>query len=389
MVIDDTPANLLLLEEVLSESDYIVAAFPSGELGLAAAHSVMPDLIMLDIMMPGRDGYATCEAFKSNARFKDIPVIFISALNQSFDKVKAFEAGGVDYVSKPFQPEEVLARVATHLSLRRQRRQIEAQEAELRENLFKLGELEKQRDALVHMVAHDMKSPLSSIIMCCEMVQQVLPAITCGVPSEKDRELCSRMLGGIRNAGERLRELVGSFLDVSRIEANAMPLMLNNHDLREVVAEVVALFVPRLNENVIQYSPPSDPVVGFCDRDLVFRVLQNLIENALAHGGATPYVVVDIRKESGEVVIKVRDDGPGVPIEFQSSIFDKYCQVDMHSRAINLGTGLGLTFCKLAVESQNGRIGLVSLPGEGSTFWFTVPSEQAVGVDSNAQRQDP
>ncbi len=156
MVVDDTPANLKLLEDMLKARGYQVCSYPCGRLALAAAASQSPDLILLDVNMPEMNGYEVCKHLKADAKLKDIPVLFISALSETSDKVKAFSCGGVDYVTKPFRFEEVYARVETHLELRRQKR-------ELQENYARLRELEDLKENLVLMIIHDLRSPAALI----------------------------------------------------------------------------------------------------------------------------------------------------------------------------------------------------------------------------------
>jgi len=164
MVIDDTPANLKLLEEMLRGRGYRVMQFPRGAMALKAAAKNPPDLILLDIMMPEMDGFEVCRRLKAEERLKEIPVLFISSLDDTDSKLKAFSEGGVDYVTKPFQETEVLAWVKTHLELRRKSLQIETQKRQLQKNYDHLRELEELRDNLVHMIVHDMRSPLTGLL---------------------------------------------------------------------------------------------------------------------------------------------------------------------------------------------------------------------------------
>ncbi len=164
LIVDDTPANLRLLYGMLGEQGYKVRLSPNGKLALMNAQAVPPDLILLDINMPGLSGYEVCEQLKADPRTRDIPVIFISALDQTEDKVKAFTLGGVDYVTKPFQVEEVLARVETHLALYTLQRQLAAANAELQEANAELEASNADLQAFAHTVAHDLKSPLGIIL---------------------------------------------------------------------------------------------------------------------------------------------------------------------------------------------------------------------------------
>jgi DNA-binding response OmpR family regulator len=170
LVADDTPANLRLLFQMLTEQGYKVRPVPDGQWALRAARSTPPDLILLDIRMPKMDGYQVCEQIKADERTRDIPVLFLSALGEKEDKVKAFAVGGVDYITKPFQVEEVLARVRTHLSLRALQKQLEAANERLVRSNAELRERNEELDAFVHTVAHDLKSPLAIAAGYAEML---------------------------------------------------------------------------------------------------------------------------------------------------------------------------------------------------------------------------
>lgn len=368
MVVDDTPANLLLLEEILTGGGYRVSAFPSGELALEAIRHAAPDLLLLDIMMPGLDGYAVCERLKADSALQSIPVIFISALSQASEKVRALAAGGVDYVTKPFFADEVIARVAVHLDLQARRREVEHQRRDLARVNARLRELEGQRDTLVHMVAHDMKSPLSAIIMAVSMLQELLPKFAEADPTRRDAG--GRLLHSMSRASRHLRDMIETLVDVSRLEQAAMPLQLARHDVRELVARAVALQGPRLPAEVFTHVVPAEPVEAICDADLVGRVLQNLLDNAINHAGGQARIGLEVECRSGEVCLRVTDNGRGIPAEARKRIFEKFGQVGAGEKH---GSGLGLTFCKLAVEAQGGTIGVDSVPGQGSTFWFTLP----------------
>ncbi len=203
LVVDDTPANLELLSGMLKGRGYKVRAAVSGKLALQAARNDPPDLILLDINMPEMNGYEVCAELKSDDKLKDIPVIFLSALTETMDKVKAFGIGGVDYITKPFQFEEVEARVETHLELRRQK-------SRLQESYNELGELKKLRDNLVNLLIHDLRPPLTSI---CDQLELV---------KEKERTAMSadsagRLAETVKTA-KQLLQMVGTVLDKGRLE---------------------------------------------------------------------------------------------------------------------------------------------------------------------------
>ena len=203
LMVDDTPANLELLSVMLKGRGYRVRAAVSGRLALQAARNDPPDLILLDISMPGMDGYEVCTQLKADERLKDIPVIFLSALSETIDKVKAFGTGGVDYITKPFQFEEVEARVETHLELRRQK-------LRLQENYNELGELKKLRDSLVDMLLHDLRPPLTGICGYLELIKAKEGA---SLQGESARSLAEAM-----KTAKQLVHMVGTVLAKSSLE---------------------------------------------------------------------------------------------------------------------------------------------------------------------------
>ena len=276
-------------------------------------------------------------------------------MNETEDKVKAFRAGGVDYVAKPFQFEEVDARVRTHLELRRQRR-------ELKESYDRLRELERLRDNLTHMIVHDMRTPLSVVL-------GVVGLMLGKNPPQKEDAVRNFQLA--YTSGKALLEMTTQLLDISRLEAGQMPVNKTEGDLVQAAREALESIAPSADGRRLLLSPEG-PVPAVFDADLLRRVLVNLVANALKFTSRGGEVKVSVAREGGFVRVSVADNGDGIPPEYHEKIFEKFGQVEGERRKV--GTGLGLTFCKLAVEAHGGRIGVDSEPGKGSTFWFTLPS---------------
>ena len=358
LVVDDNPANLQLLSGMLKRSGFKARPVTSGELALQAARRAPPDLILLDVSMPDMDGYELCRILKADEALKEIPVLFISAHGETADKVKGFAAGGVDYVTKPFQVEEVEARVAAHIELRRQRRLIQ-------ESLDKLRRLEDLRDNLVHMIVHDLRSPLMGLSGCMQALQMT--------EGQALSERARKLLTEARTAADKLTEMVSSLLDVSRMEAHAMKLSLRECDLADVILITVKKVEPLQGGRQVATLLPEDPVRVTCDPDLIHRVIQNLLTNAYQFTPEASHIRVGATQEGQSVTLFVEDDGPGIPHEYHEKIFEKFGQAETRAKRQKYTTGLGLTFCKLAVEAHGGKIGVESEPGHGSRFWFTLP----------------
>ena len=364
LVVDDTPANLQLLAGMLKERGYKVRPVPSGKLAIQAVRKQKPDLILLDINMPEMNGYEVCGELKADKTLKEIPVLFISAMDKTIDKVRAFAVGGVDYVTKPFQFEEVEARVQTHLSLRRLQIELEARNLELQKSYDRLKKLEELRDGLTDMVVHDMRSPLMAIMWGLKLHQQQAGA--------KLSEAEMKPVVDAMTSADMLVEMVSTLLDVSRMESGKMPLTLEECDLTGLAREVTTS-LQNLRQDCRMEVEKHDPVIVQCDRGLIRRVLTNIGANALAFAPKEGRVRIDIQKGEFGTKVLVIDNGPGIPSEYHAKIFEKFGQVEAQRQRRTYSTGLGLTFCKLAVEAHGGKIGVESEVGKGSTFWFTLP----------------
>jgi signal transduction histidine kinase len=342
---------------------YQVQTFTRGQAALEAAASAPPDVILLDIAMPEMDGYEVCRRLKADARLATIPVIFISALSATRDKIKGFACGGVDYVTKPFQIEEVHARVETHHKLRQLQIQLERQNGELRDSYNQLRKLEELRDNLTHMVVHDMRSPLAITQMSLEMLKTTLTGL-----SEQE----SKLLEGALRGAQTMNRMTTQLLDVSRLGAGQMPLNKSDCDLAAVAQAALEAISPLLGDRHAVLDI-REPLTAVCDVVLLRRVLDNLLSNALKFTPPGKEITLSIAREGDAAQLGVTDTGPGIPEEFHQKIFEKFSQIAGEQQS--KGTGLGLTFCKLAVEAHGGKIGVDSEIGRGSTFWFTLPLE--------------
>jgi signal transduction histidine kinase len=354
LVVDDAPENLKILMGMLTGAGCRVRPAPNGPLALRAAREAPPDLILLDIQMPAMDGFEVCRQLKRDERLAEIPVIFLSAFTDPATKVRAFEAGGVDYVSKPFSVDEVLARVGTHLKLVRGER-------ELRRSYRELQEAERLRDSLVHMLVHDLRSPLQALAL-------FLPSLAEQVQAGLEPVWQAR-LDKAQGAIDRLIQMVSEVLDVSRLEAGQMPLVLEALDLAQVAREALDHLQPLAGQRELRLEADGR-VTAWGDRRLVFRIFQNLLGNALKFTPDGGQVRVLLRQEGPWAGARVEDDGSGIPLEAQARVFEKFGQAGAETA---WSTGLGLPFCRLAVTAQGGRMGLESEPGRGSRFWFRLP----------------
>jgi len=356
LVVDDVAENLDLLVYALG-SAYTVRVATDGRSALRSAEDVAPDLIVLDIMMPEMDGYEVCRLLKKNKNLREIPVIFVTGLHEATEKVKGFSVGGVDYLAKPFDISEIRARVATHLKLSHQRR-------ELQNAYERIRDIEKLRADLTHMIVHDMRQPLSIILGNLEMAQM----------SALHKKTVHHIDSAISST-ETLLKMVAIFLDVSKMEEGSIPLVLSSVDMWAMMSDILRELEPVQEGRNIILNPHSNVLEIMADADLIQRVVQNLIGNAIKFTDKENGIIaVDIEDmPNNKVRLSIKDNGIGVPLEYQGKIFDKFYQAAARKQGNGHSSGLGLTFCKLAVEAHDGTIGLNSDMGEGSTFWFELP----------------
>ena len=359
MIVDDEPENLNVLGEMLRAAGWAVRAFPRGEMALAAARDEPPALVLLDIRMPDMDGYETCRRFKADERLSPIPILFISALSAAEDITTGFACGGVDYITKPFREAEVLARVYTHLALRAAYEELEREHAQL-------CVLERQRDGLTHMLVHDMRGPLQVIGGHLWLLRE---SRADPLPVEAQANLQAAIQGT-----RLLGQMISNVIDVSRMESEKIPLnwLLVPVDQLFLAARA-QVHNPLYSHCIIEHIAESCPPVC-CDLELSTRIVANLLANALKYSPASSTIELGAAPDPGGVRFWVRDQGAGIPTEYHQRIFEKFGVVDPAVGGQVQSTGLGLTFCRLAVEAQGGTIGVESETGHGSTFWFTLPT---------------
>jgi two-component system, sensor histidine kinase and response regulator len=369
LVADDVGANVELLFDQLHVLGFRAIAAGDGPSALAACFEHKPDLVILDVSMPAGDlavddrstGFEVCRRIKRDPRTARIPVIFVTALNDTTDRVKAIEAGGDDFLTKPHNRLVLGARVRSLLKLK-------AATDALEESARKLKELEKLRDDLMKMIVHDLKSPLTSVLATMEMLMD-------GDFGQLTAQQRSAM-GDAEGKAEDLLALIEDLLEVRRIEETALTLNLTPIAPGALLTETVHEWQHRFQQDkaTARIEAADDAPVFHADRPLIKRVLGNLIQNALTHSASAVTLILSVRREGDGVLYTVSDNGPGIPPEYHEIIFRKFEQVRTPHVPRVRSSGLGLAFCKLVVESHGGRIWVQS-SGErqGSAFHFSLP----------------
>ncbi|MDJ0839857.1 MAG: hybrid sensor histidine kinase/response regulator [Acidobacteriota bacterium] len=360
VVIDDTPANLRLLAGMLMKSGYKVRPMPSGELGLKTVRAFPPDLILLDINMPGMNGYEVCQKLKEDRLTRGIPVIFISALGESLDKVKAFNAGGVDYITKPFQVEEVQARIRTQLDLKFSRDVLEKMNADLQRSL-------DEKNEFLTILVNELKNPLNVMMGYSEMLVEDAGHL----PGEEVKAVGTRMT----DTSKKMHELVVKILEVNRLELGQKEFIMKQVDLNAVICGTLANFERAAADKGLTVSYVQRrrfPAVQG-DETCIYSIVENLISNAVKFTGRGGSVTVILEQEGDTARCRIEDTGPGFTAEDKRRMFAKYARLSARPTAGESSTGLGLSIVKALIDAHGGCIHLSSRPGEGACFTFSLP----------------
>jgi two-component system sensor histidine kinase/response regulator len=368
LIADDVPANVELLIDQLHTLGYRTVTAQDGPSAIAACFEHRPELAILDVSMPAGDlgvddrstGFEVCRRIKRDARSARIPVIFVTALNDTTDRVKAIEAGGDDFLTKPHNRMVLGARVRSLLKLK-------AATDALEDSYRKLRELEKVRDDLMKMIVHDLKTPLTSIIATLEMLADgdLGPVGVSQQGALRDTE----------NKAQELLHLIEDLLEVARIEETSISLDLESLDPAGLVHEIMNDWTLRLQQErastIIEVASDVPSFSG--DRSLLKRVFGNLIQNSLVHSSTAVELKIFARTDPRGVLFTVADNGPGIPPQYHEVIFHKFERVKTPNVPRVRSSGLGLAFCRLVVEAHGGRIWVQSAEGQGSHFHFALP----------------
>jgi len=365
LVVDDEESNRELLRVILEAQGHQVFVAVNGIEGLERVVEDRPDVVLLDVLMPKMNGNDVCRQLKGSPQTASIPVILISGLRTREDMLKGIEAGANDFLSKPVDTRDVLLRVRNAIYTKRLFDQLE-------ESYHRLRELEALRDNLTHMIVHDLRNPLTGIQASLQLMQ---------LRMRMDNKLDPNTVENLDLAfklTKTLAAMISSLLDISKLEAGKMSLNLRPGDLRTVTQEALqALGSTEEHERVI-LEESSQAVEAPFDRDMIQRVIANLVGNAIKFTPREGKIGITVKREGDQAQVAVTDTGPGISPEYQEKIFEKFGQVEAAQVGQNRSTGLGLTFCKLAVEAHGGKIMVESRVGEGSTFRFWLPTKKEI-----------
>jgi len=366
LVVDDNPMNLGVLFDHLNASGFKILIAEDGESAIHQAKFAKPDIILLDIMMPGVDGFEACRNLKKNEETKDIPVIFMTALFETADKIKGFESGAVDYITKPFQNEEVIARITTHLTIQFQKKELEELNKTKDKLLKELGDLNATKDKFFSIIAHDLRSPFNGLIGASDLLIQSFEGL--------EKEIIIDLIRSMNIASRNAFNLLNNLLEWSRSQTGRIEWDPNITDISIIIRENRLLLKHNAEEkNISLVSEIQDNTFVYADEYMINTVIRNLITNALKYSRNGEEVRISSKDTGDFLEISVSDKGIGIKPENIGKLF----RIDIHhttkGTANEQGTGLGLILCKEFVEKHNGKIWVESELGKGATFRFTLP----------------
>jgi two-component system, sensor histidine kinase and response regulator len=368
LIVDDVPENLQVLGNFLRQNNYKTAVATNGTDALELIQNRIPDLILLDIMMPDMDGYEVCKKIKSEEKTREIPIIFISALSETVDKVKGFKEGGVDYITKPFQQEEVLARVNAHLTIRNLQKELLKQNMELAESEEKLKEALATKDKLFSIIAHDLRGPLGTIRSFLQIIVDE--------PDSYSPDDLKEFLSEMKKSSEKTFDLLENLLNWARSQRGVIEFKPEEQDLKLIIDENLNLLSSNAKRKSINLFTETDhPIIGYFDKNMITTVIRNLISNALKFTSPGGFVKVDAVETTEALQVSVTDNGLGIKDEDKPKLFQQDQNFTTKGTTGEKGTGLGLILCKDFVERNSGRIWAESEIGKGTNFLFTIPKK--------------
>lgn len=348
LVVDDNPENRALAQATLEDEGYRVALATSGEEGLAAFARERPDCVLLDVRMPGMDGIAACRKLRELPGGGEVPILFVTAQRDLDTFDRAHDAGGDDFIMKPFRPTELISRVAAAVKLRR----MAAERSELydlgRRQRDELLRMQLQKEQLVAFLVHDLKNPVNAIELHGQRILRDRDA------SERARDAALK----IQSETRALSRMLMTLLDLSKADEGRLVPVKAGVALASLFEEVIEAMRVRAQASEVSLSTTAGVETVHADVDLLRRVLENLVDNAIRHAPEHTEVTVTATRRDGVVEIRIRDGGSGIPPDLREHVFDRFVQASRPQAA--RGHGLGLAFCKLAVEAHGGRIWIES-----------------------------
>jgi len=360
LIVDDVVSNVLLLKVLLKNEKFKTVTASDGLEAIQQAEKELPDLILLDVMMPQMDGFETAMHLKNNPTTAGIPIIFLTALNSTQDIVKGFQAGANDFITKPFNKEELLVRVNHQISLVAAKKLILERTEELRKTIV-------GRDKLYSVIAHDLRSPLASIKM-------VLNMMVLGLSEDVIGKEMYQMLQMVNHSTEDVFSLLDNLLKWTKSQIGKLNVVYQDFRIDEVVEGVLDIFsLVSKSKNIQLVNDSIDTVTVHADVDMVKTILRNLLSNALKFSYEGSQIIIGSQMETDKVIVSVKDSGKGMSAEDKEKLLKTETHFSRYGTNNEEGSGLGLLLCQDFAIKNGGDLWFESEEGKGSTFFFSIP----------------
>jgi two-component system sensor histidine kinase/response regulator len=352
LIVDDMPKNIQLAAKFLTNEGYNLFFAQGGEAAMKQINSRSFDLILLDVMMPVMDGFETCRRIKENEKTRDIPIIFLTARTDDEAIKKGFAIGGVDYITKPFNPVELIARVKTHINLR------------IREK--ELNDLNSTKDTLLSIISHDLKTPFFNIMGLGELLLSGY--------NEYDDSMKKELISNMVESSRISHNLLDNLLNWIRVQTGRINSNPEEIEVRKIVQEVVELLKAQIqNKDIDLKIEISQETIVWADVNMLQTIIRNLVTNAIKYSKRGGKIIIYAQQQNNEAIIEVRDSGIGIPEEKRKKLFMPSANLSTPGTENELGSGFGLVLVREFVEQNKGTISIESREGEGATFRFTLP----------------
>ena len=364
LIVDDAPENIISLKKVLEKNGFEVDTASSGEEALKKILKKSYVLIILDVQMPGMDGFEVAEAISGYSKAKETAIIFLSAASANVNLItRGYSSGGLDYISKPVDMNILLLKVKTFYRIYEQSRALNEMQKALREEIEFRKEAERKKDEFISIASHELKTPMTSIKGYIQLLERSL--------DKNDIETVRTRVRKVQNQVEKLNLLIADLLDISKIESGKLKFNKTSFsfdDLLDHLLETMQQANPQMK--IIRKGTSAGMIHG--DEMRIEQVIVNFITNAIKYAPDTEEIEISILKRDESLYFSVKDFGIGMPKEHLAKIFDKFYRIEETSERFQ-GLGIGLYICREIIERHEGTIGAISAPGEGSEFYFTIP----------------
>ncbi|MGX1928632.1 hybrid sensor histidine kinase/response regulator [Flagellimonas sp. 2504JD4-2] len=360
LAVDDEQLNLELIRFILERNDYLYEGTSDDDYFFELLEQRKPDLILLDVIMPRIEGFELCEKIKSFEEYRDIPIIFLTGKVNVKDKVKGFEVGGVDYVTKPFNEQELVARIQTHVELVRAKNQIEQQA----KNLKQSNDL---KDRMFSIIGHDLRSPLSAAKLKMDFIMR-------GIIDPKDDKFLDETVYDLLKTMDEALNLLQNLLGWAKSESDQIQMIPEKLNLNDLVEQTFRLLkLGSDHKNIAMQNNVPEELFAYADNNMIKTVLRNILSNAIKFTPVEGVIKINSKQSKDHVVIEVEDNGNGIPKEDIKKILNPNEHFSKLGTEKEPGTGLGLILCQNFVNKNGGDLKIRSKVGEGSTFYFDLP----------------